>query len=113
MYPASVFPTLTKCDTQTTWFERFLRGVELRIGSKYRPDQEISIEVMKLIMEKVEAAVKGEASILESRDLTKKGAYIMSYFVASLMWGRGFNYGFIRIAASNWKKEGRGPWLMW
>ena len=88
-------------------------GVELRIGSKYRPDQEISIEVMKLIMEKVEAAVKREASILESRDLTKKGAYIMSYFVASLMWGRGVNYGFIRIAASNCKKEGRGPWLMW
>ena len=51
-----------------------MRGVELRVGSKSRPDQEISIELMKLLMEKMEVAVKGEVSVLERRGFNKKGA---------------------------------------
>ena len=51
---------LTKCSTQTIWFERFVREVELRFGSKYSPDQEISIEVIKLVMTNMEVAVKGK-----------------------------------------------------
>ena len=43
---------LYKCVTQKNWFERFLRGVLLLVGGKYMLDQEISIEVMKLQMEK-------------------------------------------------------------
>ena len=51
---------LTKCSTQNIWFERFVREVELRFGSKYSPDQEISIEVIKLVMTNMEVAVKGK-----------------------------------------------------
>ena len=70
---------LTKCITQTIWFERFVRGVELRVGSKSSPDLDISIEVMKLLMENMEVAVKGKVSMLETRNLTKKGAYFISF----------------------------------
>ena len=45
---------ITKCSTQTICFERFVRGVELRVGSKLRPDQEIIMEVMKLLMNNME-----------------------------------------------------------
>ena len=38
---------LTKCSTQTILFERFVRRVEMRVGSKSKADQTISIEVMK------------------------------------------------------------------
>ena len=38
----------------------FVRGVEMRVGSKPRRDQEISIEFMKLLMKNMEAAVKRE-----------------------------------------------------
>ena len=41
-------------------------------------------------MEKMELVVKREASILEKLDLTKKGAYFMSCFVASLRGSEGF-----------------------
>ena len=44
---------LTKFNNQTTWFERFVRGVELWVGSKSSPDQEIRIEVMKFLIEKI------------------------------------------------------------
>ena len=44
---------LTKCSNQTMWFEMFVRGVELQVGSKSRPDHAINIEVMKLIKYKM------------------------------------------------------------
>ena len=58
------------------WFERFGIGVELQIGSKSTPYQEICIEVMNLLVEKIEEALKGQVSILERRDLTEKRAYL-------------------------------------
>ena len=63
--------------------------VELRVGIKSRPDQAISIEVMMLLMKKMEVVVKGEVSILERRDLTKNGDYCMSCFVESLRGNKG------------------------
>ena len=51
-----------------------MKGVDLQVGIKYKPDQEISIELMKLLMEKMEVAVKGEVSVLERRGFNKKGA---------------------------------------
>ena len=75
---------LIKCSTQTIWFEIFLRMLELRVGIKSRPYKVISIEVMKLLMKKMELSVKEKVSMLEMRDLTKQGAYFMSCFVASL-----------------------------
>ena len=51
---------LNKCSTQMIWFERFVRGVDLRVESKYSPDQEISIEAMKLLTDNMEVAVKGK-----------------------------------------------------
>ena len=72
---------ITKFSTQTIWFESFVRGVDLQVGIKSSPDQEISIEVMKLLMENMEVAVKGKVSMLERRELTKNGAYFMSCFV--------------------------------
>ena len=44
---------LTKCSTQTIWFEIFVREVELRVGIKSRLDLAISIEVMKLFMKSI------------------------------------------------------------
>ena len=44
---------ITKCITQTIWFEIIVRGVELWVGINYRPDQEIIIETMKLLTEKM------------------------------------------------------------
>ena len=41
-------------------------------------------------MKKMEVVVKGEVSMLERRDLTKKGAYFTSYFVESLRGGKRF-----------------------
>ena len=38
--------------------ERYVRGLKLRVGSKSRLDQAINIEDMKLLMDKMEAAVK-------------------------------------------------------
>ena len=67
-----------------------MRGVELRVGSKSRPDQLISVEVMKLLMKKMEVAVKVKVSMLEIRCLPKKGAYFISCFVSSLRGGEGF-----------------------
>ena len=55
---------LTKCSTQTIWFERFVRGVDMRVGSKSMPYQAIRIEVMKLLIDKMEVVVKGKVSML-------------------------------------------------
>ena len=38
----------------------------------------------------MEVALKGKVSMLEKRDLTKRGAYFMSCFVASLRGSEGF-----------------------
>ena len=43
---------LTKCSTHTFLYI-FVMWVELRDGNKSNPDQEISIEVMKLLMKKM------------------------------------------------------------
>ena len=67
-----------------------MRKVDLRVGRKSRRYQEISIEVMKLLMEKMEVEVKEKVSLLERRDLTKKGDYFMIFFVAYLRGGKGF-----------------------
>ena len=91
----SINSLLTKCITQTIWFEMFVRGVELRVGINYRPDQEIIIEVMKS---------KWKVSMSEIRYLTNKGAYFMLYFVASLMGVEGF----IMDAAVLWYHIGKG-----
>ena len=56
-----------------------MRKVDLRVGRKSRRYQEISIEVMKLLMEKMEVEVKEKVSLLERRDLTKKGDYFMIF----------------------------------
>ena len=69
-----------------------MRGVELRLGFKTRPDQAISIEAMKLLMEKTEAEARGRGSTVENKDLIRKGAYFMSCFgvmirgVKGLLW---------------------------
>ena len=67
-----------------------MRGVELWVGSKSRPGQKISIEVMKLLMENMEVAVKGKFSMLERGYLTKKRDYFMGCFVESLRGSEGF-----------------------
>ena len=51
---------LIKCSTQTILFEIFLRGVNLQIEIKSRPDQEINVDVMKLLMNKMEVVLKGK-----------------------------------------------------
>ena len=81
---------ISNCITQKKWFERFVRGVDLLVGSTSRLDQDISTEFMKVLMDKVEAAVKRDGSILERRDLTKKGDHFMSCFVASSRGVKGF-----------------------
>ena len=48
-------------------------GVQMRVGSKYRAYQSIIIEVMKVLMDNMEVAVKGAILVLERRDLTKGG----------------------------------------
>ena len=62
---------LTNCSTRNIRFERFesfVRRLDLQVGRKSRPDQAISIQVMGLLMYKIEAEVKGKVSILERRD---------------------------------------------
>ena len=54
---------------------------------------------MKLPMENMEVAVKRKVSMLEIRDLTKKGAYLMSFFFI-IKGGKGVHNGFSRIADS-------------
>ena len=46
---------VTKCITKTIWFERFVREVELQVGRKSIPYQAISIDVMKFLIESMEA----------------------------------------------------------
>ena len=67
-----------------------MRGVDLRVGSKSRPDQAIRIEVMKLLMDNMEEELKREVSMLETRDLNKKGDHFMIFFVALLRGIDGF-----------------------
>ena len=45
---------------------------------------------MGLLMYKIEAEVKGKVSILERRDLTKKGYFFISCFVVSIRESEGF-----------------------
>ena len=42
------------------FLKRFLRGVDKRVGINSRLDQAISIELIKLLMAKMEVEVKGE-----------------------------------------------------
>ena len=48
---------ITKCKTYTVWFECFVREFELWVGLKNRPDQDINIEAINILMEKLEADV--------------------------------------------------------
>ena len=41
---------IARCITQTIWFDMSVRRVEQRVGSKYRTDQAIIMEVMRLLM---------------------------------------------------------------
>ena len=52
---------LAKCGTQTIWFDRFVRGLELRVGRKFRTDQGISIEVMGVVNGEYVSGSKGES----------------------------------------------------
>ena len=72
---------LSKCITQTIWFERLVRGVDMWVGIKSRTDQDISIEVIKLLMDNMEAVVKRDSSMVERRNLTKRGPYFIRCFV--------------------------------
>ena len=56
---------LTKCTNQTIWFERFMRGVELQVGIKARPDQAISINSKNNLMEIMEAEVREKGPTAE------------------------------------------------
>ena len=67
-----------------------MKGVDIWIRSNYRPNQSISIKVMKLLMDKVEVVVKGKVSMLERSSLTKNGPYFRSCFVESLRGSEGF-----------------------
>ena len=86
-----------------------MREVELRVGSESMPDQEIIIEVMNLLMDNMEVAVKGKVSMLERRDLTKKGAYFISFFCGVINGYQGVHYGCSRIAAPHWERKGDPP----
>ena len=94
---------LTKCSTQTIYFEGFLVGVELQVGSKSRPYQAIIMEVMRFLMNKMEVAVKGKVSMLERRDLIKASLLYESFY--------GFNKkseGLMMDAAGLWDHIGKG-----
>lgn len=96
--------TLTQCLTQTVWFERFMRGVELQVGRVAHPDQAISIEIMLEMMKDMEMKVRKLARGARRRALVKQGAYFLICFVGSL---RG-NEGFLADAASLRRHIGKG-----
>lgn len=82
--------TMTRCLTQTLWFERYVRGVEARVGCDSRPDQAISIEVMIELMNRLRADVVQLNPGVLRRTLVKKGAYYVSCYTASLRGNEGF-----------------------
>ena len=63
---------------------------------------------MKLPMENMEVAVKRKVSMLEIRDLTKKGAYLMSFF-SSLRGGKGFTMDSVGLQIHVRKGKGGSP----
>ena len=86
-----------------------MRGVELWVGSKSRPGQKISIEVMKLLMENMEVAVKGKFSMLERGYLTKKKGLLHGLFCGIIKGERGVHNICSGIAASHEKMKGGSP----
>ena len=52
---------------------------------------------MKLLMENMEVVAKGKFSMLERRDLTKKGAYFMSCLMALLRGSKSFFVGTVGL----------------
>ena len=70
-----------------------MRVVDLLVESKFRPYQEIIVDVMKLLMNKMEVAVKGKVLILEIIYLTKKGILLHELFFGFIKVWQGFHDG--------------------
>jgi hypothetical protein len=75
---------VTKCPTYCLWFERFIKGMHGRMGDDSRPDAAISIELMKVIMDRVNLDFIEANEVKDKRFLSRAGLIYMSAFLGSL-----------------------------
>ena len=66
------------------WFQRFMLGCSKRMGQDWRPNQAISVEIMKLLLEKAEERARESDSALGRSRWVFAGTYFCICFVLSL-----------------------------
>lgn len=62
------------------WFERFIKGVELRVGRVSHPDQVIIIDIMIKMIKNMKNEVRKLGQGARYHAPIKQGAYLTSFF---------------------------------
>ena len=75
--------TVTKCPTHGEWFERFMLGVHKLMGDIVRPDRALSLEILHVIMVKLEEEWN-EARDEERISLAQEASFYLIAFCGAL-----------------------------
>lgn len=75
---------VTKCPTYGLWYERFNKGLHSRMGDDRRPDMAICSDLMKEIMDIVNADYVDAESPLRKRYLARAGMFFIGGYFGSL-----------------------------
>ena len=66
------------------WFQRFMLGCSKRMGQDWRPNQAIGIDIMHLLLERVEERAMGAEQVEDRHKWVMAGGYFCICFVLSL-----------------------------
>lgn len=80
----------TECPTQSEWFQDFLRGCEMRMGSTPGSNLPLAMDAIAKLLDFIQEDAEGEEIQEEAHLLWKAGAYICILTVASLRGHEGF-----------------------
>ena len=74
---------LSKCPSQSLWFEKFALGCSLRMGAEVHSDKAVSLPLVHAFFSLIEQEWKGAESLPERSKLASIGAYVAVAFCGS------------------------------
>ena len=75
---------VTQCPTYSLWFERFTRGLHVRMGDDRRPDSAISVRLMNVLMERADLDYIEAYDQDQARYIGRAGLFFLSTFLGGL-----------------------------
>jgi len=75
---------VTSCPTNGFWFERFMGGKHSRMGDDHQPDADISLYVLRKMLQYAEAEWHGLVDAIKRRFIVRAGLFLVLGFLAAL-----------------------------